>query len=365
MSCRLLLVGEMSEGTYGWAFRAAARRMGVKHAVVAEPVMIGLARWRYVMHRMLAFFVNTWFRIQVLKMAELYRPDAVLVFRGSRLNDRTLVRLGSSSVLTLIFNDDFAPTHRAPDLDRIARCLPLYDLVVTQRPHRRHVIERLGVRRVLFQDFAYIPDLHFPYTEPVPDDYRSDIVFVGSPDATRVRYLARLVQAGADLAIYGPDLWWETYRNQLGTSIRGRLAWGREYAKVLAGTKIALCLVRESNYDWQSMRTFEIPAMGAFMLAQRTPDHVRLFKEGEEIACFSTVEEMVEKVEYYLSHDEERQRMAERAHRKITSGPFSTDHRFVEVLEEIDKLAGSHFDTVPFHDKVWSESTTSQNDSPT
>jgi spore maturation protein CgeB len=81
------------------------------------------------------------------------------------------------------------------------------------------------------------------------------------------------------------------------------------------------------------MRTFEVPACGAFMLAERTPEHQEYFREGEEVGYFSSPAELVEKVRYYLTHDNERQCMAEAAYRKVTSGNHTYAHRLQQILE--------------------------------
>jgi spore maturation protein CgeB len=84
------------------------------------------------------------------------------------------------------------------------------------------------------------------------------------------------------------------------------------------------------------MRSFEVPACGAFMLAERTAEHQELFREGEEVGYFSSAAEFVEKVRYYLTHDGERQRMAEAAYRKVTGGK----HTYFDRLRQILELAG-------------------------
>ena len=52
------------------------------------------------------------------------------------------------------------------------------------------------------------------------------------------------------------------------------------------------------------------------MLHERNPDVLELFEEGKEIECYATVEELVEKIDYYLAHPEERKAIAEAGHRR-------------------------------------------------
>ena len=67
------------------------------------------------------------------------------------------------------------------------------------------------------------------------------------------------------------------------------------------------------------------------MLHERNPEVLQLFEEGKEIACFASPEEMVEKVEHYLAHPEERAAMAEAGHRRAVPA-YSYTARMAELL---------------------------------
>jgi len=61
-----------------------------------------------------------------------------------------------------------------------------------------------------------------------------------------------------------------------------------------------------------NMRYFEACCSGSFQLASRIHDNgfEELMAEGEHIECYDSIEEMEDKVEYYLSHEKERERIA-------------------------------------------------------
>jgi spore maturation protein CgeB len=80
------------------------------------------------------------------------------------------------------------------------------------------------------------------------------------------------------------------------------------------------------------MRTFEVPACGGFMLAERTQEHLEIFKEDEEIVCFSTVEELVDKVRYYSNNDRARQTIAKAGYERVLNDHHTYRDRLIEIF---------------------------------
>src|SRR5207247_7705616 len=125
--------------------------------------------------------------------------------------------------------------------------------------------------------------------------WSSDVVFAGGCDRDRVRFLAPLVDSqDVKFKIYGG--YWD-YSPEFRPFWNGIVV-GRDYRLVLSGSRIALGLVRQANCDGNVMRTFEIPACGGFLLAERTEEHLELFEECREMACFSSPEEMMDKIRF-------------------------------------------------------------------
>jgi len=76
-------------------------------------------------------------------------------------------------------------------------------------------------------------------------------------------------------------------------------------------SKIVLNFIRRQNMTSHNMRTLEVPASKAFLLTERTVEQAEeLFSEGESVACFISLDELVEKIDYYLNHNEERDKIS-------------------------------------------------------
>jgi spore maturation protein CgeB len=71
------------------------------------------------------------------------------------------------------------------------------------------------------------------------------------------------------------------------------------------------------------------------MLGERTDEHLAHFADGEEAAFFDGPEELIEKVDYYLTHADERRRIATAGRARCLRSAYSYDDRLAAVLEEL------------------------------
>ena len=61
-------------------------------------------------------------------------------------------------------------------------------------------------------------------------------------------------------------------------------------------------------------RTFEISACCTFQLSDVRQELHRYYEVGKEIETYSSPSELIEKIDYYLDHDEERNTIAQKGH---------------------------------------------------
>lgn len=266
--------------------------------------------------------VEPWARkanLELLKLVDGLRPDLTLVVATTGVRGGTLAQIKvrvPSSVIYCIYPDS---PHNL-DADRI-HCLPFFDRVTTSSPAWVDAFERLGATRVYYLPFAADPELHHPASaEHSSRSLAHDVVFIGNWRHEREAFLEQI--ADFDLCLWGED-YWKT-RTRPGSPLRerwgGRPLTGPESAQACAASKILLNFMDPATWPGPNMRSFEQPACRAFLLVNRTPALVEMFKEGETIECFDSVEEAREKISYYLSHEDERRRIAEASYRFVVEG---------------------------------------------
>jgi spore maturation protein CgeB len=112
--------------------------------------------------------------------------------------------------------------------------------------------------------------------------------------------------------------------------------WG-ELPKVFRASKINLNFTIPNIKSGIPLRVWDVLGAKGFLLTNYQAEIPLYFKEGEDLVCFDGVEDLKEKVGYYLTHEEERCKIAENGYRKVKE-----HHTYIEriryilsVLEEV------------------------------
>ncbi len=143
-----------------------------------------------------------------------------------------------------------------------------------------------------------------------------------------------LAEAGFSVRVQGAG-WIRCRRRQPNLRLEPSDVHGEDYSKAICATDICLCFLRKANRDLQTTRTVEIPACGAFMLAERTDEHLRLFEEGKEAEFFASDKELVEKACYYFNHPAERAQIAAAGRQRCLSSGYSNPERLKVMLSSL------------------------------
>jgi len=88
------------------------------------------------------------------------------------------------------------------------------------------------------------------------------------------------------------------------------------------------------------LRDFEAPACGSMYLAQRYPELSLYYKEDQQIAAWSTLDELRTKLEYYLRHAEERQAIAAAGRERVVRS-HQWEHRYRALVSHLTKQSST------------------------
>ncbi len=82
------------------------------------------------------------------------------------------------------------------------------------------------------------------------------------------------------------------------------------------------------------LRDFEVPMAGGFYLVEKAPGYDEAFLDGMEVVTWQTFPELLEKINYYLRHDHEREQIAA-AGRKRALQDHTWEKRFNILFSEL------------------------------
>ena len=104
-----------------------------------------------------------------------------------------------------------------------------------------------------------------------------------------------------------------------------------ESLKIYYSSRINLNITLRSIESGIPLRIFDIMSVGGFVLSNWQPEIQELFEEGKEVVTFKTPEEMLEKADYYLNHEEERLKIAVNGYRKVKEC-YTFEHQLQKII---------------------------------
>jgi hypothetical protein len=201
-----------------------------------------------------------------------------------------------------------------------------------------HDLRAIGCANIAYSRFGYNPDVNRPINPESRGFHRVDVAFAGTADQDRLPIIGELFERLPNLSvsIYGNG--WHR-RASLRGATRPQLT-GLDYAAAMSAATVCPCLVRRANRDGHVMRSFELPAIGAFMLAERTEEHQEIFEEGVHCDYWSSIEELVDKARWYSANPRRAAELALRGHEMIRAGEHTYADRARQVLDILARGAG-------------------------
>jgi len=257
----------------------------------------------------------------VLAQAAAFAPEVVYVQDVSAVPDRTLARLGRGRLL--VGQNATVP----PSPERLRN----FDLVLTSFPHFVERFRALGVRTEYFRigfDARVLERIE-------PSEAHTDAVFVGSLDRslalwTRGNPLLEEVARRVPIEFWGRGSGDWPVGSPIRTGHRGE-AWGLDMLRVLAGARIALNRHGDVAEGFaNNMRLYEATGVGTLLVTDEGKNLPDLFDPGREVVTYSDADDLVEKIRYYLEHEEERAAIARAGQERTLR-----DHTYAVRMREL------------------------------
>ncbi len=173
-------------------------------------------------------------------------------------------------------------------------------------------------------------------TELLTQERDIDVIFIGALHLNKMPLLAKVKRAfGRRCRIHGLTT---AKRNAYFNARYGFPGWIRpvdfkEYVPLYQRSRIGINVHNRGDYTVGSYRLFDLPGNGVMQISDGGDYLNEFFDVGNEIVAHTGADDLIDKVRYYLSHDEERLRIAGNAYRRVMA-----DHRVQRRMGELGHL---------------------------
>ena len=359
---KILFLGEIGPGQTSLMRMRAFMRMGheVRGVHTIDPWRRVSWLQRRLQRRLQRGSVVDEINRAVLDAARDFQPDLVWGEKQEYLRADTLHALRAQGARLAHFTPDpyFSLYWKRTRLMDAA--MGEFDVLVYCKRYEEAQYKALG-KPLIYMPLGFCDEVHRPLPSSDPR-WHCAVGFLGGWEPRRDRLLHDVAASGADLKIWGGywdflrDGKWTPRRHIILRQLAGGDAWrihrdavlarawqgdevyDDDYARALTGSRIGLGFLRKVVPDQHTTRTFEIPACGSMLLADRTDEHQAFFSEGKEAEYFASSEELQDKLRYYAGHEDARKAMADAGYRRCQTGGYDYVSRLSQALKTMDML---------------------------
>ena len=138
-----------------------------------------------------------------------------------------------------------------------------------------------------------------------------------------------------DVHLYTYDIGDTEKRFLRSVKIHGPLNYVTEMPVMFKSSRINLSSSFRAARSAISLRALDILGCGGFLLSNAQPELEECFRDREEVVLFRSIDEAIELADYYLAHDDERERVAAAGLERVKK-----DFRYEDKMKEMFKIAG-------------------------
>lgn len=357
---KILFIGEIGPGQTSCMRMRALKRLGYKVRGVHTMQPWTEVPWlhRQVQRRCGQGAVIDKINEIVLAAAKDFLPDVVWAEKQEYIRADTLEAIRSLGARLVHFTPDpyfFIDWKKTKLMDQ---AIKRFDVLVYCKSYEKKNYEALG-KQLVYMPLGYCDEVHRPLKSN-HDKWSCMFGFLGGWDPRREVMLRSLAGANKDLKISGVawdflrDGRWTLRRHLILRQLAGKASfrihadpvlsrclqggevYGDDYARALSGAKIGLGFLRVVWPDQHTTRTFEIPACGSMLLADRSDEHREFFTEGFEADFFSSEVEFIDKAIFYAENETARSRIASAGHERSKRSGYAYVHRMAHAMAQIE-----------------------------
>lgn len=285
---------------------------------------VGMDKWHYFqrLKNKLGFNIDNFlckekkkFNTKLLKKFDSLHPDIVYVIQG-RWMDVESIKYMNRYAYTALYLWDMVSLF--PEMEE---GFPEYNTIYSFDQHDAQHLQNKGYN-AKFKPSGYDNSVYYPMRV----EKKYDIAFVGAMYPERIEILDELIKCfpNANWAIFGeyaparkPLKWVKWFFSEKHKYYQNRNIEKKKVNEIYNESRIVLSIVRDNQADGWSSRLTEILGTSSFQITNYFASVEKEFSDS--LVMYRNLDELKSLLEYYLSHDSEREEISKIGYQKVKS----------------------------------------------
>lgn len=263
--------------------------------------------------------------------------DGVFFYTAHVIGWRTIKKIKDMGIKVAVYCNDNPFSDHFPWYywRNVIKSVKYSDITYSYRKNDNSKYYNVGAKNVKLLRSYYITDRNFFIPRKKLGGIKvPGVVFLGhTEDDERMEYLDALLEKGIEIGVRETAEWKNFAKDKDNVVVFHETV--ESYNEILNSASIAIVFLSKINQDTYTRRCFEIPITGTMMLAPYTPDLASLFEENKEVVFYRNKKEFVQKVEYYLAHEEERERIGTAGRIRVQQDGHSEMDRLRQIMKDM------------------------------
>ena len=331
----ILFVGDTSYDIYVKAFYAAALDLkeihpklfdfGCLNLINSEKSILTRIEYRYRIGYHVKKINNS--LIEVCKDT----IDICFFYSCPFVSAKTIDKIKQLGIYVAIYHNDnpFSDYYKNSFWKKYRSTISKADISYSYRKSDILFYYKFGAKKVELLRSYYINERNYYIDDSKINLYVPDVVFMGHfENDGRLGYIENLLQSNIKVGL--PDLW-KPYITE-NSNLTFLPSSHEKYNAILNKAKIAIVFLSTRNKDTYTRRCFEIPICKTMMIIPYNEDLAELFRDGEEAVFYRNEREFIDKIYFYLKHENDRKRIAYSGYKRVLADGHEVHNRLEKII---------------------------------
>ena len=243
-----------------------------------------------------------YFNIKFILISFYIKPELIFVVKGEIIFKNSILLLKKNKIkIVTWWQDDPIKYKNLLDQYKFYDEFFIFDMSYSEELFKHNV------KVVTWLPFAFNESL-LPATDGSKNTKDFDVIFAGFASDERIAFFENIVKSGFKIKLIGSHWKKSKLLNDKATLLPNISP--EEIFKHYSSAKIGININQKQSIAGVNCRTFELCGFGVFQLTDFRKDLNNLYNIGKEIVVYENMDDLENKVAYYLKNDAEREKIA-------------------------------------------------------